>query len=106
MDFISICSMKAHHKNDIILKAIGLKLKSLRKAKGYKNYEQFAFTYDLSRAQYGRYENGANLTIKTLHKILLIHQLTFSEFFDDSFQELGEKKEGEINISSTVDKHL
>lgn len=67
---------------DILLAGIGNKLTELRKQKGYKSHESFAWDYDLPRAQYWRLEKGkANFTIKTLVKVLAIHNLTLEEFF-------------------------
>jgi transcriptional regulator with XRE-family HTH domain len=42
------------------LKAIALRLKELRKAKGYSNYEHIAFDLEMSRSAYWRLETGAN----------------------------------------------
>ena len=65
-----------------ILKEIGDKLKELRIKKGYTSYENFAIDNDLGRMQYWRLENGkTNLTIKSLLKILAIHEISLSEFF-------------------------
>lgn len=69
------------------LEKLGNRLKSLRKLKGFSNYEQFAYTYEIGRAQYGRYENGANISIKTLIKLIEIHGLTISEFFGEGFDD-------------------
>ena len=67
-----------------ILKTIGDKLKDLRISKGYKSYENFAFDHELSRMHYWRLENGkSNLTIKSLLKILDIHNISLSEFFQE-----------------------
>jgi transcriptional regulator with XRE-family HTH domain len=64
------------------LQDIGQKLTQLRKEKGYSSHENFAFDYNLPRVQYWRMEKGrANLTIKTLRKLLIIHQLTVEDFF-------------------------
>ena len=64
------------------LLTIGDKLTELRKQKGYSSHETFAFDFDLPRVQYWRLEKGkSNFTIKTLMKILAIHNLTVNEFF-------------------------
>lgn len=64
------------------LQEIGQKLTQLRKDKGYSSHENFAFDYNLPRVQYWRMEKGrANLTIKTLRNLLVIHQLTVEDFF-------------------------
>lgn len=69
------------------LKKIGNRMRQIRKAKGYKNYEHFAFQHELNRAQYGRYENGANMSIKTLLKILAAFDMTLAEFFAEGFED-------------------
>jgi len=67
---------------DALLVRIGDKVTDLRKKKGYSSYENFAYDHDIPRMQYWRVENGkTNLTLKTLHKVLSIHDLTIEEFF-------------------------
>lgn len=57
------------------------RLRKLRIKKGYSSYETFAFDHGLNRANYGRYEKGANLRLATLIKILEVHGLTLEEFY-------------------------
>jgi transcriptional regulator with XRE-family HTH domain len=64
------------------LEIIAKKLKYLRVKKGYTNYEDFAHDADIARAQYGKYEQGANLMITTLVKILKFHDISLGEFFN------------------------
>jgi transcriptional regulator with XRE-family HTH domain len=75
----------AGEKSDIdtTLAKIALKIKKLRKDKGYSSYETFAVEYDLDRKQYWRIEKGTNITISTLLKVLAIHQMPLKEFFED-----------------------
>jgi len=68
-------------KEDNRIALIGEKIKELRIAKGYSSAEKFAYDNNLDRVQYWRIEKGANITIKTLLKILDIHSLHLSEFF-------------------------
>ena len=77
-----ICSVDHEDK---IFRLFGDRLKALRKARGFSNYEQFAYTYNFNRVQYGRYEKGCNISLKTLMKILSFHDMTLYEFFDESF---------------------
>lgn len=64
------------------LERIGAKLTALRKKKGYTSHEDFAYDYDLPRVQYWRIEKGkANITIRSLCRLLTIHNLTVEEFF-------------------------
>ena len=71
---------------------IGLKLTQLRKQKGYGSHEDFAFDNDIPRGQYWRIEKGrANLTLKSLVKLLSIHKLTVEEFFSNLRKESKSK---------------
>ena len=75
------------------LARIGSKLTSLRKKKGYTSHEDFAYDFDLPRVQYWRIEKGkANITIKSLCKLLTIHNLSVEEFFYNMYQEYKETK--------------
>lgn len=65
---------------------ISNRIKQLRIDSGYTSYETFAFDKDLDRKQYWRMENGQNVTIKSLVKILNCHNITWNEFFK-SFDE-------------------
>lgn len=68
------------------LKNLGKRLKALRKAKGYDNYEQFAFTHEINRSQYGRYETGEDLRFSSLLKVLAALDVSLSEFFSEGFE--------------------
>jgi len=57
------------------------RLKELRKGLGYNSYEGFAINFDLDRKQYWRIENGSNITLSTLLKVLDIHKKDLSVFF-------------------------
>lgn len=65
------------------IKKIAEKVKQLRIDKGYSSYENFAYENDLSRVQYWRLERGTNFTINYLLRVLEIHKLSLSEFFND-----------------------
>jgi hypothetical protein len=65
-----------------ILKNIGIGLSALRIQKGYDSIKDFAQAYDLPLIQYWRIEKGkANITIKSLMKLLSIHKVGPVEFF-------------------------
>jgi len=64
------------------LKKIALRLKELRKSKGFTNYEHLAYELGMSRSAYWRIESGANFEIKTLIKICRVLNVTLSEFFE------------------------
>lgn len=77
--------METRNKNtEQYLINIAKKIKELRLSKGYTSYENFALDYNLDRKQYWRIENGANITLQTLLKILDIHQISLKKFFSDS----------------------
>ncbi len=61
--------------------AIALRLKELRKAKGYSNYEHIAFDLEMSRSAYWRLETGVNFELKTLIKICRLLDVSLEEFF-------------------------
>ena len=63
------------------LNAIAVRLKELRKAKGYSNYEHIAFALEMSRSAYWRLETGANFELKTLIKICRLLDVTLEDFF-------------------------
>jgi transcriptional regulator with XRE-family HTH domain len=70
------------NETNAVLEKIGNKLMQLRIKNGHKSYESFALENDLSRMQYWRIEKGkTNLTIKSLTRILDIHNITIEEFF-------------------------
>lgn len=70
-------------EKEILIK-IGKRLKELRIENGYSSYETFAFENELPRVHYWRIEAGkTNLTIRSLLKILEIHNITIQEFFKD-----------------------
>ncbi len=70
------------------LERIGLRLTELRKQKGYSSHEDFAYDYELPRVQYWRIEKGkANVTIRSLYRILAIHKLTVEDFFCQVYKE-------------------
>lgn len=63
------------------LNAIANRLKELRKAKGYTNYEHIAFALEMSRSAYWRLETGANFELKTLIKICRLLDVSLEDFF-------------------------
>ncbi|TDX11327.1 helix-turn-helix domain-containing protein [Flavobacterium sp. S87F.05.LMB.W.Kidney.N] len=75
--------MENSRKKDSIqeLDAIAIRLKELRKAKGYTNYEHIAYALEMSRSAYWRLESGANFELKTLIKICRLLDVSLQEFF-------------------------
>jgi len=78
-------------KEDIFTKQqlenFGKRLKQIRKQKGYSNYEHFAYRNGFNRVQYGRYENGANISLKTLCKIVKAFDMSLASFFSEGFDD-------------------
>lgn len=64
---------------------LGSRIKALRIKKGYSSYEFFAYDHHISRAQWGRYENGQDLKFSSLLKVVNAFDMTFSEFFSEGF---------------------
>jgi transcriptional regulator with XRE-family HTH domain len=67
------------------LKKLGARIKDLRTKEGYTSYEYFAYEHDISRAQFGRYEQGQDLRFTSLVKIVEAFGMTMSEFFEEGF---------------------
>lgn len=86
--------MKEKNENsELILeieqKKIGLRFRQIRKGLGYSSHEIFAYDYGLDRAQYGKIEAGtANMTLKVFIKHLNAVGYTFSEFFDEDYDNM------------------
>jgi len=65
---------------------LGARIKQLRIARGYTNYENFAFDHDIPRAQFGRYERGEDLRYLSLLKITKAFGISMKEFFSEGFE--------------------
>lgn len=65
---------------------LGERIKSLRIAKGYTNYEYFAYEHNIPRAQFGRYEKGEDIRFSSLVKVVQAFGMTLEEFFSEGFQ--------------------
>ena len=72
------------------LAQLGKRIKELRKAAGYSNYEHFAFQNEINRSQYGRYENGEDLRFSSLLKVLKALDISLKDFFAEGFEEKNE----------------
>jgi len=67
------------------LRKLGERIKDLRTKEGYTSYEYFAYEHNISRAQFGRYEQGQDLRFSSLIKVLNAFGMTLSEFFSEGF---------------------
>lgn len=72
---------KSQISEDRRLEEIGNLVRALRKANTNLSAENFANEKGFDRVQYSRIENGANITMKTLLKIIDAHNISLSEFF-------------------------
>lgn len=71
------------------IKKIGLRLKQLRKERGFSNSDDFTYKYQLNRSQYGKYEAGSeDLRLSSLIKILEKLDIGLSEFFNDDYDKI------------------
>lgn len=74
--------MKNKVSLNILMEQIGIGLAQLRLAKGYDSIKDFTSEFGLPMIQYWRIEKGkANVTMKSLHKLLAIHSLSLTQFF-------------------------
>lgn len=74
--------MKSVKSFNRVLTVVGLRLAELREKKGYSTLKEFAIDYDLPQIQYWRMEKGkANITLKSLARILKVHNMTLQDFF-------------------------
>ena len=74
--------MKSTKSFNRVLTVVGMRLAELREKKGYNTLKEFAQTYDLPQIQYWRMEKGkANITLKSLARILRVHNMTLQDFF-------------------------
>ncbi|MBL1280681.1 MAG: XRE family transcriptional regulator [Fluviicola sp.] len=73
---------KEKENTDKRILLIAGRIKQLRIDANYSSAENFAFDNEINRVQYWRVESGANVTIKTLLKILDIHKISLQDFFN------------------------
>lgn len=60
---------------------IAEKIKKMRKDKGYRSYDVFAWDNEISRISYWRMETGVNFRFETLLKVLDAHKISLEDFF-------------------------
>ncbi|PTL98600.1 MAG: hypothetical protein DA394_08695 [Candidatus Arcticimaribacter sp.] len=60
---------------------VGAELKRMRLLAGFSSYEVFADKNKLSKIQYFKMEKGTNFTLKSLDRILKIHDISIINFF-------------------------
>ena len=67
------------------LQKLGQRIKDLRIKKGYTSYEYFAYEHNISRAQFGRYEQGQDLRFSSLLRIVKAFDISLEDFFSEGF---------------------
>ncbi len=77
--------MKSKQLDKDLVKKLGIRIRNLRIKAGYTSQEIFSYECGIPRAQYARYEKGANMTMTSIQKIVTFHNITWAEFFSESF---------------------
>ena len=76
-----------HFDHDAFLSKLSKRIKKVRKEKGFKSYELFAYDIEISRAGMSKYEAGTfdDIRLRTLMKIIDGLEMTPKEFFGEGF---------------------
>ncbi|NCD69088.1 helix-turn-helix domain-containing protein [Mucilaginibacter agri] len=77
-----------------VLRCVASRAQELRKQK-YSSYEKFAALKDISRSQIWRYENGGDLKLSSLIKLLNALNVPLSEFFNSEFEKMASEQNNE-----------
>jgi transcriptional regulator with XRE-family HTH domain len=82
--------LRKNAKNGLViedqLQKLGARIKQLRIEAGYTSYEYFAYEHNISRAQFGRYEQGQDLRFSSLVKVVNAFGMTLEQFFSEGFK--------------------
>ena len=76
-----------HFDHDRFLDQLSNRIKKVRKSKGFKSYELFAYDIEISRAGMSKYEAGTfdDIRMRTLLKIIDGLEMSPKEFFSEGF---------------------
>lgn len=76
-----------HFDHEDFLTLLSKRIKSLRKSKGFKSAELFAYDIEISRVGMSNYETGtfSDIRFRTLLKIIDGLEMTPAEFFSEGF---------------------
>lgn len=80
--------LEKYNQIPLELRLIGKRIKELRVSQGFANYEDFAFQNELPRSQFGKFENGANMTMKNFFKVIKALNISPEQFFSEGFEDL------------------
>src|SRR5688572_2899630 len=75
------------------LRCLGERIRQLRKGKGYKSAETFAYEHDFPRITYTAFERGSNLTFISLVKLARAFEMRLEELLGEGFEEIYTKSE-------------
>lgn len=77
-----------HFDHDDFLINLSKRIKTLRKEKGFKSAELFAYDIEISRVGMSNYETGSfdDIRLRTLLKIIDGLEITPTEFFSNGFE--------------------
>jgi transcriptional regulator with XRE-family HTH domain len=77
-----------HFDHDAFLQNISKRIRELRRQKGFKSYELFAYDIEISRAGMSKYEAGSfdDIRLRTLLKIIDGLGVSPREFFSQGFE--------------------
>lgn len=82
--------MKNIELKEEFIRAIGKRIREIRKEKGYTNAEIFAYEHEISRSQYNRYEKGTDMRISSLLNVTKKLDVSLQDFFSSGFDCLHE----------------
>lgn len=69
-------------EKDPAIAALGNRIKEIRRKQGYTSLYDFAYEHEISRGQYARFEQGANMTFINFMKVAKAFGITLSELFE------------------------
>jgi transcriptional regulator with XRE-family HTH domain len=64
-----------------IYEKIGKRIKELRLKSGYTAADKFAYENEIGRSQYAAWENGQDMKVSSILKIVKAHRITLNDFF-------------------------
>lgn len=84
-------AQKKHIEPELL--CLGARIRQLRKDKGYKSAEIFAYEHDFPRITYTAFERGSNLTFISLVKLARAFEMKLDELLSQGFDEIYSKQE-------------
>jgi transcriptional regulator with XRE-family HTH domain len=77
---------KVDKKTDPDIQKLAIRIRNIRKAKGFTNADFFAYENGITRSQYARYETGEDIRYSSLIKLIKAFKMTPKEFFSEGFE--------------------